>query len=105
METIDQMSDVTVHIDPEDDENAVPTKGLQMRNEVLERLDTLWGEIPEALTRKRLLLHYLNGAITVDAFFPLRTWRDEASAQHLRDALRAKLQDQPEFADVRVYFG
>lgn len=105
LETIDRMTDVTVHIDPEDDENAAPTKGLPMRNEVLERLDSLWSDIPEALTRKRLLLHYLNGAISLDAFFPLRTCRDDASAQRLRDALRSALEDDPVFADVRVYFG
>ncbi len=105
MEAIDRMTDVTVHIDPEDDENAAPTKGLPMRNEVLERLDRLWSDIPEALTRKRLLLHYLNGTISLDAFFPLRTGGDEASKQRLRDALRAALKDDPVFADVRVYFG
>lgn len=105
MEAIDRMTDVTVHIDPEDDENAAPTKGLPMRNEVLERLDRLWSDIPEALTRKRLLLHYLNGTISLDAFFPLSTCGDEASKEWLRDALRAALKDDPVFADVRVYFG
>lgn len=105
MEAIDRMTDVTVHIDPEDDENAFPTHGLPMRHEVLERLDARWRAIPEALTRKRLLLHYLSGAISVDAFFPLRTCLDEDSAQRLRDALRDALADDPVFADVRVYFG
>jgi cation diffusion facilitator family transporter len=105
MEAIDRMADVTVHIDPEDDENACPTQGLPMRHEVLERLDARWRDIPETLTRKRLLLHYLNGAISVDIFFPLRTYVDERSARRLRDALRDALADDPVFADVRVYFG
>ncbi|MEA3638374.1 MAG: cation diffusion facilitator family transporter [Lamprobacter sp.] len=105
METIDRMSDVTVHIDPEDDERAVPTQGLPMRTEVIERLDQLWKPIPEALTRKRLLLHYLDGAITVDLFFPLRTFTDEPAAHRLRDRLQAALQADPRFAEVRIYFG
>jgi hypothetical protein len=105
MEAIDQMSDVTVHIDPEDDETAAPTKGLPMRTEVIDRLDQLWRQIPEALTRKRLLLHYLDGAIAVDLFFPLRTYVDEPSAHRLRDQLLEALQSDSRFADVRLYFG
>ncbi len=105
METIERMSDVIVHIDPEDDECATPTKGLPMRTEVLGRLDQRWQEIPEALTRKRVLLHYLEGAITVDVFFPLRTFVDAAAARQLQQRLRAAIQDDPEIADVRLYFG
>ncbi|MEA1052579.1 cation diffusion facilitator family transporter [Lamprobacter modestohalophilus] len=105
MEAIDRMSDVTVHIDPEDDETAAPTKGLPLRTEVIERLDQLWGQIPEALMRKRVVLHYLAGAITVDIFFPLRTYIDEPTARQLRDRLREALQADARFADVRVYFG
>lgn len=105
METIDRMSDVTVHIDPEDDETAVPTKDLPMRTEVIERLDQHWSQIPDAMTRKRLVLHYLDGAITVDVFFPLRTYTDKPAARQLRERLRIALKDDPCFADVRVYFG
>ncbi len=105
LETIDQMSDVTVHIDPEDDEAAAPTKGLPMRTEVIARLDQLWSKIPEALTRKRLLLHYLNGVITIDLFLPLRTYSDERAAHRLRDQLSAALQEDPRFGEVRIYFG
>ncbi|MBK5929364.1 cation diffusion facilitator family transporter [Halochromatium salexigens] len=105
METIDRMSDVIVHIDPEDDESATPTKGLPMRTEILERLDQYWRPIPEALTRKRVLLHYLDGAITVDLFFPLRTFVDESSTRQLHQRLRAALEDDPDIAEVRLYYG
>jgi hypothetical protein len=105
METIDRMTDVTVHIDPEDDETAAPTKGLPLRTEGIERLDQLWAQIPEALMRKRLLLHYLEGAITVDIFFPLRIYRDEPTARQLRERLQGALQADPRLADVRIYFG
>lgn len=105
LDAIDQMSDVTVHIDPEDDENAEPTKGLPLRNEVLARLDARWQGIPEALTRKRLLLHYLNGAITVEVFFPLRTCSDRDTAERLRERLRESLAGDPVFSEVNVYFG
>jgi hypothetical protein len=105
MEAIDRMSDVTVHIDPEDDETAVPTKGLPMRAEVLRDLEQRWRQIPEAQTRKRLMLHYLEGAIAVDLFLPLRVFIDEPSAQQLRHDLKAALVDDPRYGDVHVYFG
>jgi cation diffusion facilitator family transporter len=105
MEAIDRLTDVTVHIDPEDDESAPPTKGLPMRSAVLAELDRLWKPIPEALTRKRILLHYLDGAISADVFFPLRAYTDESGARELRDRLRGVLRDDSRFADVRIYFG
>jgi len=102
---IDRLTDITVHIDPEDDESAPPTKGLPMRAEVLEELDAAWQSIPEAVTRKRVLLHYLDGAIAVDVFFPLRACPDEPTARQLRQRLGDALRDDPRFSDVRVYFG
>jgi cation diffusion facilitator family transporter len=105
MKAIDRLTDVTVHIDPEDDESAPPTMGLPMRSTVLAELDQRWKPIPEALTRKRVLLHYLDGAISADVFFPLRAYTDESGAHRLRQQLRAAVSDDPRFSDVRVYFG
>ncbi|MBK1705599.1 cation diffusion facilitator family transporter [Halochromatium glycolicum] len=104
-QAIDRMTDVTVHIDPEDDESRAPTKGLPMRTEVLEHLDAAWESIPEAVTRKRVLLHYLDGAIAVDVFFPLRTYTDEPTARQLRERLLEALRGDSRFSDVRIYFG
>lgn len=105
MQAIDRLTDVTVHIDPEDDEKAAPTMGLPMRTEVLAYLDQVWKPLPETLTRKRILLHYLDGAISADVFFPLRAYTDESGARHLRDRLQAAVRGDARFAEVRVYFG
>jgi hypothetical protein len=103
---IDEMTDVTVHIDPEDDDTAAPTMGLPMRTEALSRLAALWADIPEATTRKRVLLHYLSGRIEVDVFFPLSLAMDSDShAEVLRQRLRSAVAVDPAFSDVNVYFG
>lgn len=104
-EEIDGMVDVTVHIDPEDDESALPTAGLPLRPEVLAYLDERWSAIPDALTRKRVLLHYLNGTISIEVFFPLRAYSGESAAIQLRDRLAGALAEDSRFADVRVFFG
>jgi hypothetical protein len=103
---IEEITDVTVHIDPEDDDSAPPTMNLPTRRGALERLDALWAGIPEIASRKRVLLHYLNGKIEVDVFFPLQTaCGDGAAPEGLRDRLRTLLAADPVFSRVNVYFG
>lgn len=103
---IDEMTDVTVHIDPEDDDRARPTAGLPLRSEALQRLERLWQAIPEAAARKRVLLHYLGGRIEVDVFLPLQAGLgDGTHAKTLRERLQAATAADPVFSRVNVYFG
>ncbi|MES9910824.1 MAG: cation transporter dimerization domain-containing protein, partial [Candidatus Sedimenticola sp. 4PFRAG1] len=66
---IEEVSDVTVHIDPEDDEVAAPSKGLPLRNQAEETLKLCWQGIEQAVERKRLVLHYLDGKVDIDIYF------------------------------------
>ncbi len=103
---IDELTDVTVHIDPEDDEAAAPCSALPLRAEAMIRLSRLWDTIPEAGLRHRTVLHYLNGKIDVEAYFPLSTCHgDVASARGLRDRLQAAAALDPVFNHVTLYFG
>jgi len=103
---IDEITDVVVHIDPEDDDKAPPTMNLPTRHEVLARLDALWSGIPEIAKRKRVLLHYLNGRIEVDLFLPLAAACGKgAEPDQLRDRLRAEMASDPIFSTVNLYFG
>ncbi|MGB5833196.1 MAG: cation diffusion facilitator family transporter [Thiohalocapsa sp.] len=103
---IAEIGDVVVHIDPEDDDSAPPTMNLPSRRGVLERLDELWSDIPEFASRKRVLLHYLNGRIEVDLFLPLNSASGAgAHPEALRDRLRSSLASDPVFSDVNLYFG
>lgn len=105
-EQIDEITDVTVHIDPEDDE-ALPTRaGLPMRAEALVRLGRLWEGVPEAAGRRRTILHYLGGRIDVEVFFPLDACvGDRSRAQQFRERLQSALRGDPAFHQVFVYFG
>jgi len=100
---VDEVVDVTVHIDPEDDERATPCQGLPPRSEALARLDTLWSGIPEAGRRDRTVLHYLHGQIDVETFFPLNRYRDDVDqAQRLAKGLREALAGDAVFRQVTV---
>ena len=103
---IDEITDVTVHIDPEDDDKVAPRADLPLRAEVMARLASLWSGIPTATERQRLVLHYLGGCIDVEVYFPLETClRRGNDPGQLREQLANALADAPEFRDVRVFFG
>jgi len=105
-EQIDEITDVTVHIDPEDDEAAPAPAALPLRAEALARLDALWEEIPEARLRRRTLLHYLNGRIDVEVFLPLEACGGtRGQAEALGKRLQVAMDQDPVFRRVQTYFG
>jgi cation diffusion facilitator family transporter len=105
-EQIDEVADVTVHVDPENDEEAPPCDGLPLRSEALARLGRLWAGTAEAAERQRVVLHYLNGRIDVEVFFRLETCgSDRDCAETLRQRMQSALEDDPAFNQVFVYFG
>ena len=67
----EEVSDVMVHIDPEDDEMHAPSAGLPLRDKLMARLEAAWAEIPEAGQIDDITLHYLEGKIDVEVLLPL----------------------------------
>ena len=102
---IEEMSDVTVHIDPEDDEVATPSKDLPMRDAAEQLLSECWREVPGVVQHERMLLHYLDGKIDIELFFPLHAYRGSDDAQELTSLLQSGLKEQSCFGKVRIYFG
>jgi cation diffusion facilitator family transporter len=103
---IDEVADVTVHIDPEDDQQATPCAGLPLRTAALARLAQLWhGEIA-GRQPERTVLHYLNGRIDVEVYFPLEMCGGDARrAERFVSRLRSAARADPAFNHVSVYFG
>lgn len=103
---IPEITDVTVHIDPEDDEHVVSTVQLPLRAEALARLASLWSAIPAANERQRVLFHYLGGRIDIEVFFPITAClREGADPAELRAELAEALEGEGVFRNLRVYFG
>jgi len=103
IETNEDVTDVTVHIDPEDDELASSCDHLPLRNEVLRRLGQQWQDIEFGIEIEKVVLHYLDGQVSVDVFLPLSDVnpqkKDELSARIREAALKAK-----DVGEVRVYY-
>jgi len=101
---IDEVSDVTIHIDPEDDLIAKPSTGLPPREVVLATLKQHWAAIPQAAQLHDTTLHYLDGKIHVDLALPLSA---AGSVEHARALAQqfAQLAKKEEYiADVKVGF-
>jgi len=81
----DEINDVTVHIDPEDDETAASCKDLPLRSELLLALNHEWSKHETLKNIDDVTLHYLNGRICVEAGLPFKY------IKHLEDAEKLKL--------------
>jgi len=103
IDTNEDVSDVTVHIDPEDDELASPCDHLPLRNEILRRLGEQWQDLDFGTDIDKVILHYLDGKVHVDVFLfqngmsPEKS--DELTAMICKTALRAE-----DIGNVKVYY-
>ena len=70
LEEFEDVTDVTVHIDPEDDEDETIRLNLPMRDELLARLHGQLGDIEETANIERFTFHYLAGKVRVEALMP-----------------------------------
>ena len=84
IEKFDAVNDVTVHIDPEDDETAASCKHLPLRGELLLELSDKWSNHAVLKNIDDITLHYLNGHISVDARIPLAHLKQLEDAEALK---------------------
>jgi cation diffusion facilitator family transporter len=104
MGRFENIADVTVHIDPEDDEHAAPGKHLGLRDEVLGRLQARWQHLPAAREIRRVNLHYLNGRIHVEVELPLALGADPQAAAANAAAFSEAAKGDADVANVRVLY-
>ncbi len=63
-----EMTDITVHIDPENDETSSPSGKLPSRNELMEQLTPQLQKTGLADNILDIVLHYLNGKIDIEIY-------------------------------------
>ena len=102
---LEEIEDVTVHIDAEDDESAIRSNRLPLRAEVMEILDQCWQEIPDVALRDQIILHYLDGKIEVDLFFPKTQLSQLGNIELFESSLQQAISGNNNFGKVRVYIG
>ena len=104
-ECIEELDDVTVHIDPENDEEKedAPYKDLTERAQALKiisqslKLENLNFEI------EKTQLHYLDGEILVDFYLSIDYLKNKTTEQ-IKSEFSSALEKLPGFGQVKVYF-
>lgn len=104
MRDVDTVTDVMVHIDPEDDEKMAPCSGLPLRSEILERLKQHWQGLGVDQHLENTVLHYLDGKIHVELLLPLGEFKDAAEAKSMAEKLKRLAQEEECIAEVQVRF-
>jgi len=84
IDSFDSINDVTVHIDPEDDEQEASSMHLPLRGELVDALKLEWSTIPELDAIDDITLHYLAGEILVEASMPLEKVGDPELTKDLQ---------------------
>jgi len=87
----EEINDVTVHIDPEDDEHSENScKYLPLRGNIMASLKERWVDVPQTREILDLTLHYLDGKVDIELVLPLSVIQagsdPEQLKQHVRDA-------------------
>ena len=102
---VDEVCDVTVHIDPEDDANNKPNAALPLRGDLLPQLQQRWREVPAAAAIEAITLHYLDGGIQLELRLPLSTLTDHnIDANTLQARLETPLGELPIITKVTVLY-
>ena len=100
---VDEVDDVTVHVDPEDDDALVPAP-LPTRQELLARLEERFRTIAAAARIRRVTLHYLENRIHLELELPLSLLGEGESAGGLERTFARALEAEPDVAGVRLVF-
>jgi len=95
---VEEITDVTIHTDPEDDALAKPCDHLPLREEIMTSLEQAWAGLESANNIEKLNLHYLNGEIHVDAFLKKGDVHDPGLQQ-----LREVILSHKDIAQVELY--
>lgn len=78
--------DVTVHVDPENDETSLPSQHLPSRDGLEKILESRWQTLKGYPAISALNIHYLNGKLIVEVVLPLSALSDPAEAPILEAA-------------------
>ena len=79
-----EMHDITVHIDPEDDETASPSSGLPSRNEIMAKIFPVMQQTGVDQDISNIVLHYIDGKVEIEIF--LSAPQDTSQLELLKDA-------------------
>ena len=103
LERVDEVTDVTVHIDPEDDEQGSPCDQLPLRSDLIKKLQRQWADL-EGVDAEHVTLHYLCGKLQIDLALPLAVLDKHPDTRGLILDIENAAKELLEVDSVRVSF-
>jgi len=103
--SITEVTDVTVHIDPEDDSLHTANLTLPLRRHVIADLSQAWSSLVDSKYLNTCNLHYLVGKIQVDLLLPFEYFTSPEASQALTKQLTAAASHCHYLDEVRIYYG
>lgn len=100
----DDVSDVLIHIDPEDHTSERPSSNLPGRDKVMQMLKPCWESVATADRIERVNLHYLEGKIDVEIILPLDAATNADAAKEIAAGFAAAAAACEPIGKVDVYF-
>lgn len=102
-EQFKKISDVTVHIDPEDDEKFLPSMHLPTRSTLNKKLNDCWSALPGYHEIQNKHLHYLDGKLQIELTMPLDLLKS-SSAETLQAQYQEACKKIPNIETIKIYF-
>ena len=103
LQRIEEVTDVTVHIDPEDDEQESLSDKLPLRGDLVMELQRLWADI-DHVDAQDITLHYLCGRLHIDLTLPLVVLDKYPEPRALVEKIQQAAKQLPEVDAVNVCF-
>lgn len=94
--------DVTIHVDPEDDETAPTPLNLLPRPRLIKELKKRWHHYLNEKTIEQVTLHYLSGKITLEVKISYDEIGRFQDAKTLATQLKQSLEDMPKIGGVKL---
>ncbi len=104
LDKVDEVSDVMVHVDPENDEKQKPSLGLPSRSWIRNQLEQRWTDLPLTKKIERISLHYLDGKLDIEVCLPAAAIPVTEAEKEQLQALYRSADDMAEIREIVVYF-
>ena len=101
---IENIQDVTVHVDSEDDERYSKSASLPVRGQLLPLLKKAWRGLPGADCVQDITLHYLGGKIEVIVILPLAILQQGQDVTELNRAYQQASAKMIEVSQIKLLF-
>jgi cation diffusion facilitator family transporter len=104
IERIEEVTDVLVHVDPENDQSFHPNLELPLRHEILARLEQRQPFLQATDAIEEITLHYLAGQVTIDIVLSLKIVPNLQEAQRLSQRFAELAADDSQISKINVFY-